>query len=64
MSIIGVDVKSLMASAFLISSLYVSYRSSTASLGSAMMELVFMAAICICLYYSYRLMIAISRMPG
>jgi hypothetical protein len=61
---IGVDVKSLMASVFLISSLYVFYRSGTAPVTSAIIELGFIGAIGVCLYFSYRLMIAISRMPG
>ncbi|MGA9141781.1 MAG: hypothetical protein WBZ29_16265 [Methanocella sp.] len=64
MNNIGVDIKSLMASAFLISSLYVFYRSGTASVSSAIIELGFICAIGICLYFSYQLMVAISRMPG
>lgn len=64
MSNIGVDVKSLMASAFLISSLYVLYRAGTVSVGSAIIELIFISAICICLYFSYRLIIAINRTLG
>jgi hypothetical protein len=53
-----------MASAFLLSSLYVFYRAGSVPVGSAIIELVFICAICICLYFSYRLIMAISRMPG
>lgn len=61
MSNIGVNVNSLMASVFLISSLYVLYRAGTASVGTAIIELGLIGAICICVYFSYRLIIVINR---
>jgi hypothetical protein len=50
-----------MASAFLFSSAYVMYRGSTASPGTAIVEVAFAGAVCICLYFSYRLIIAINK---
>ncbi|OPY29860.1 MAG: hypothetical protein A4E28_00642 [Methanocella sp. PtaU1.Bin125] len=62
--IIVIDIKSLMASAFLLSSAYVIYRASTVSIGSAIIELGFIGALCACMYFSYRLIIVLNRTMG
>lgn len=49
-----------MASVFLGTSVYILYRTSSVSIGNAMIELGFIGAIAFCLYLSYRLIVIIN----
>ena len=58
---IALDGKSFLATAFLISSLYVFYRSGSGSIEAALLELGLVFAIGLGLYFSYRLIQVINR---
>lgn len=57
----AIDTKSLYASIFLMTSLYVLYRAGTASPGTALIEVGFIVAIGFCMYFSYRLILIINE---
>jgi hypothetical protein len=54
------DVKSLAATLFLAASVYVLARSGQSSPANAIIEGSFIIAIAVCLYFSYRLILAVN----
>jgi hypothetical protein len=55
------DVRSLAAAIFLAVSLYVMTGTDQSSIYTAGIVMAFVMAISVCLYYSYRLVLAINR---
>lgn len=56
---IKIDVKSLLATAFLALSAYVLFRAGQGALFSGIIEVTFLTAITACLYFSYRLIVVV-----
>lgn len=58
---IRVDFKSLLATIFLALSTYVLFRAGQGSLLAGFIEVMFIALIAVCLYFSYRLIIVVNN---